>query len=184
MPINFIKGQKHSPYGLKNKAGRLLWNCVWLLLFRPSPKLFYGWRRFLLRLFGAHISSDAIVHPSVKVWAPWNLKMKKGTTLAPYVNCYCTASVILNENTIVSQYSFLCTATHDYETQGRPVVSKPIIIEAGVWICADVFIAPGVTIGEGVIVGARAAVFKNIEPWTVVGGNPAKFIKRREIKGI
>ena len=40
----------------------------------------------------------------------------------------------------------------------------------------------GVTIGEGAVVGARAAVFKDVEPWTVVGGNPAKVIKNRIIK--
>jgi putative colanic acid biosynthesis acetyltransferase WcaF len=59
---------------------------------------------------------------------------------------------------------------------------KDIIIHSNVWICAGAFIAPGITIGEGAIVAARAVVTKNVEPWTVVGGNPAKFIKKREIK--
>ena len=59
---------------------------------------------------------------------------------------------------------------------------KPIVIEAQAWVAADAFVGMGVTIGEGAVVGARAAVFKDVEPWTVVGGNPAKFIKNRVIK--
>jgi len=58
----------------------------------------------------------------------------------------------------------------------------PIVIGSQSWIAARAFIGPGVTIGEGAVVGACAAVFKDVEPWTVVGGNPAKFIKKREIK--
>jgi putative colanic acid biosynthesis acetyltransferase WcaF len=50
-----------------------------------------------------------------------------------------------------------------------------------VWVAADAFIGPGVIIGQGAVVGARSAVFKNVERWTVVGGNPAKFIKKREL---
>jgi len=63
-----------------------------------------------------------------------------------------------------------------------PLITSPIVIENQAWICADAFIGPGVTIGKSAVVGARAAAFKDVEPWTVVGGNPAKFIKKREIK--
>ena len=56
------------------------------------------------------------------------------------------------------------------------------MIENRAWVAADAFVCMGITIGEGAVVGARAAVFKNVEPWTVVGGNPAKVIKKREIK--
>lgn len=59
-------------------------------------------------------------------------------------------------------------------------MSKPIRVGAGAWVCADVFVGPGVTIGEGAVVGARAAVFKDVEPWTVVGGNPSQFIRMRK----
>jgi len=61
-----------------------------------------------------------------------------------------------------------------------PLVMSPIVIEDQVWICADVFVAPGVTIGQGAVVGARASVFDNVRPWTIVGGNPCRPIKPRE----
>ncbi|HNY79416.1 MAG TPA: hypothetical protein PLX34_15565 [Sedimentisphaerales bacterium] len=63
-----------------------------------------------------------------------------------------------------------------------PQTFAPVEIADQVWIAADAFIGPGVTVGQGAVVGARASVFKDVEPWTVVGGNPAKFIKKRELK--
>jgi putative colanic acid biosynthesis acetyltransferase WcaF len=60
-----------------------------------------------------------------------------------------------------------------------PLVAKPIRIGRNAWVCADSFIAPGVTVGEGAVVGARSSVYRDVAPWTVVGGNPARFLKDR-----
>jgi putative colanic acid biosynthesis acetyltransferase WcaF len=60
-----------------------------------------------------------------------------------------------------------------------PLVTAPIRVGEGAWVAACAFVGPGVTIGEGAVVGARAVVTKNVEAWTVVIGNPAKFIKKR-----
>lgn len=57
------------------------------------------------------------------------------------------------------------------------VVSKPIIIESKVWIGFDVTILKGVKIGEGAVIGAKSVVTKDVEPWTVVAGNPAQVVK-------
>ena len=91
--------------------------------------------------------------------------------------------IVLGPHSTVSQYSFLCTASHDYEHPAMPLVSAPIVIGAGAWVAADVFVAPGVTIGEGAVVGARSSVFKNVEAWSVVAGNPANFLKKRRLTG-
>jgi putative colanic acid biosynthesis acetyltransferase WcaF len=63
-----------------------------------------------------------------------------------------------------------------------PVISSPIRIGRRAWVAADAFVGPGVTIGEGAVVGARSSVFRNIDPWTVVGGNPARIIKKYELQ--
>lgn len=157
---------------------RLVWRTVWLLAYRPSPKVFHGWRRFLLRGFGAKIAKDAYPHPSVKIWAPWNLEMGSLSCLGPYVDCYCVDRVVIGSRATVSQYSFLCTATHEYRVPSRPVVTAPIMIGERAWVAADAFVGPGVTIGEGVVVGARSSVYGNVEPWTVVAGNPARVIRK------
>jgi len=64
-----------------------------------------------------------------------------------------------------------------------PLVTAPIAVGERAWVAADVFIGPGVTIGQGAVVGARASVFRNVEPWTVVGGNPARIIKKISAQG-
>lgn len=168
-------------HSFRNKIVRTLWQMIWLVLFRPSPKIFHGWRRFLLRLFGANLSKGVHVYPSCRIWIPSNLTMCDHSCLSPYVDCYCVAPIKVGAHSTVSQYSFLCTASHDYRKPNMPLVTAPII-EDQAWICADVFIGPNVKIGQGSVVGSRASVFSDVKPWTVVGGNPAKFIKKREMK--
>ena len=82
---------------------------------------------------------------------------------------------------VVSQGANLCTASHDISDSQMALITKPIIIENRAWVASDAFVGMGVTIGEGAVVGARAAVFKDVEAWTVVGGNPARFLKKRII---
>jgi len=162
-----------------NRLGRVLWHVVWLMLYRPTPRSFHLWRCFLLRLFGAKIGKGAHPYPSAKIWAPWNLEMADHSCLSEYVDCYSVDKIHIGSHAVVSQYTFLCTASHDYEAPDFPLVTAPIIIDANAWLAADVFIGPGVTVGEGAVVGARSSVFKNIDPWTIVAGHPAKFIKNR-----
>jgi len=168
-----------SPHSRANQLMRIIWQTIWLLAYRPSPKLFHGWRRFLLRMFGAKIAKDAYPHPSVKIWAPWNLEMGPLSCLGPDVDCYCVDRVVVGAWATVSQYSFLCTATHDYRDPLMPLVTAPIVIGERAWLAADVFIGPGVTIGEGAVVGARSSVFRNVDSWTVVAGSPARILKKR-----
>ncbi len=168
-----------SPHSCANQLMRILWRTVWLLAYRPSPKVFHGWRRFLLRMFGAKIANNAYPHPSVKIWAPWNLEMGPLSCIGPDVDCYCVDRVVIGARATVSQYSFLCTATHDYHGALMPLVTAPIVIGERAWVAADVFIGPGVAIGEGAVVGARSSVFRNVDPWTVVAGNPARIVNKR-----
>ncbi len=165
-----------------NRAGRALWGVVWVLLFRPSPRPMHGWRVALLRAFGAKIGRGVRVYPSARIYAPWNLRIGEFSILADFVDCYCVGWVEIGGHTVVSQYSFLCTATHDYEKTGFPLVVAPIRIGEKSWIAADVFIGPGVHIGEGAVVGARSSVFKDVEPWQVVGGCPARVLKNRQLR--
>ncbi len=176
-----VRAVKHCRLSFKNKLARLLWHFVWLFLYRPTPRVFHGWRRFLLRLFGAKIGKQAHPYPSARIWAPWNLEMGAYSCLSEDVDCYCVDRITLGKNAIVSQYSYLCTASHDYDDSSFPLVIAPINIEDKAWVATDVFIGPGVTVKEGAVVGARSSVFKDIDSWIVVGGNPAKFIKRRKL---
>ena len=166
-----------------HQAKRLVWGICWLVLARWLPRsLGCSWKRLLLRAFGAKLSSSAVVYSSTRVYAPWNLQMGEHSCLADQVDCYNVAPVIIGDNTTVSQKSYLCTASHDITKGNLPLITAPIIIEDQVWIGADAFIGMGVTVHQGCVVGARASVFKSTDSWTVVGGNPAHIIKKRELK--
>jgi putative colanic acid biosynthesis acetyltransferase WcaF len=172
----------HS-FSFKNKVGRLIWNITYWFFFRPFIlNQFKGYRRFVLRLFGAEIGMNANIYSSSRIWAPWNLKIGSFSTIGPHVNVYNQGKITIGNNTVISQKSYLCASTHDFQIPNYPLIVKPIDIGDQVWVATDVFIGPGVEIGEGVVVGARAAVFGKVSPWIVVGGNPAKFIKKRELK--
>jgi putative colanic acid biosynthesis acetyltransferase WcaF len=161
---------------------RFIWNMVWFVLARPFPRrLANGWKLFLLRLFGAKVHKTAAVYSSVKVYAPWNLVMHEYSCLAPEVDCYNVAKITLGAHTTVSQKTYLCSASHDITLKSNPLIYEPIIIENQAWIGANAFIGMGVTVKQGAVVGAGAYVFKDVEPWTIVGGNPAKYIKDRVI---
>jgi putative colanic acid biosynthesis acetyltransferase WcaF len=170
-------------FTLKNKILRVVWSVVSVLFFRPFKlRVFKKWRVFVLRSFGAKVSWKAMVNSSVKIWAPWNLEMGDYSCLGPNVDCYNQGMITIGANTTISQKVYLCASTHDFTIASNPLILKPIVIEDKIWIAADAFVGPGVTIKEGAVIGARSAVFKDVEPWTVVGGNPAKFIKKRELK--
>ena len=168
--------------GRKHQIIRFIWGLVWTIFASLLPRTVgNGWKCFLLRLFGAKIAKDAVLYSSAKIYYPANLIMEKNSCLASNVDCYNVDVIKLGTNVTVSQGAYLCTASHDITSRQHTLITAPIIIEDKAWVAADAFVGMGVTIGEGAVVGARAAVFKDIEPWMIVGGNPAKPIKKRVI---
>jgi putative colanic acid biosynthesis acetyltransferase WcaF len=171
-------------FSFLNKLKRLLWQFVWFCFVKPLPRrTCNSWKIILLKLFGAKVNKTAVVYSSVRIYAPWNLEMKAHSCLAPEVDCYNVDNIIIGAHAVVSQKVYLCTASHDVEKSDYPLITSPIIIEDQAWVGASAFINMGVAIGEGAVVGATASVYKNVEAWTIVGGNPAKFIKERKING-
>lgn len=165
------------------KIRRLFWLLAWGLGASWMP-YFVGrrWRNFLLRLFGMkHAGCQIGVYPSARIWAPWNLTVGKCVAIDDQVNLYSAAPITIGSKVAISREAFICTASHDISKPNRPLVTAPITICDGVWIGARAIVLPGVTVGEGAVVGAGAVVTKDVAPWTVVAGNPAKFIKQREL---
>ena len=162
---------------------RLVWRIMNATLFRVlvGVKL-HVLRNSLLRLFGAKVPNRAMIYPSCKIFAPWNLEVGLYAAIGPDTELYNKDRIVIGDNVVISQGSFLCTASHDISQALLPLQLRPIIIKNQAWVAAGAYIGPGVTIGEGAVVGARAAVFKSVDAWNVVGGNPAKFIKMRELE--
>jgi putative colanic acid biosynthesis acetyltransferase WcaF len=183
MPIDVSKTSCPSPHSFSNKLGRVLWGFAWLALFRLSPRLCYAWRTLLLRAFGARIGRNARISPAVRIWAPWNLTVGDEVAIAHGVDCYCVDRITIGSHATVSQYAFLCTASHDVTDPHMRLTTAPIVITDQAWVCAGAFVGPGVTLGEGAVAGARAVVTRSVAPWDIVAGNPARVIKRRVLQG-
>lgn len=176
--VDLSNYSEHKPHRLR----RIVWAVINATVFRWCGGRF-GWplRKHLLTAFGAIIDKKAYIYASCKIFAPWNLKVGRAC-IGPDTEIYNKALIELGNDTVISQGSFLCTASHNISSIMLPLKTAPIILGDNVWIASKVFIGLGVTISNGAVVGATASVYKDVEPWTVVGGNPAKFIKKREIR--
>lgn len=174
-------GNAHTgpSFSLSNRLGRAAWSVVYLTLFRPSPRPLHGWRRWLLRLFGARIGRGCHIYPGARIWAPWNLVCLEEVGVADGAILYNQGQITLGRRSVVSQGAHLCTGTHDYNDPGFPLITAPIVVGDHAWVAAEAFIHPGVTLGEGAVVGARSVVVKDLPAWTVCAGNPCKSIKPR-----
>jgi len=107
--------------------------------------------------------------------------VEEESAIGEYVFIYDLGRVSIGARVTISHRAHLCAGTHDHTRSDFPLLRPPIIIGAEAWICADAFVGPGVTIGEGAIVGAGSVVMKDVKPWMIVVGNPARESKPREI---
>ena len=166
---------------LREVLTRALWYLVSVIPFNLPGRFFSPLRLFLLRAFGANIHSQALICSGVKIWFPHNLQIGQATTIGRKVEIYNYSPVIIGSNTVVSQYSYICTASHDYSSPYMTFYSSPIHISSNVWIAASTMLCPGVSIGDGCVVGARSLVTSNLPPWTICVGSPAKVLKQRSL---
>ena len=172
-----------NKHGFGNKVARTLWNLVWLLLFRPTPRgnLFRPWRILLLKTFGAKVAWSAYILPSCRIWQPWRLTIGANSWVDGDVNLYSVDEIRIGHDAVVSEGAYVCTASHDVYIASFALTTAPIEIGDCAWVCARAIVLPGTKVGEGVVVAAGSVVTKDVEPWTVVGGNPARVLKKREI---
>ena len=165
---------------LSDRARRAIWNCCYRLLFRPSPRLMFGWRAMLLRAFGAKLGTGCKIYPKAKVWAPWNLKCEDLISLADGAEIYNASRIYFGSHAIVSQGAYVCGATHLYNEPEFRLVSFEMKIGAYAWICARAIVSPGVNVGEGAILGLGSVATKDMEPFGIYVGAPAKKVKERD----
>tara|TARA_R110000868_G_scaffold78900_1_gene224681 strand:- start:572 stop:1117 length:546 start_codon:yes stop_codon:yes gene_type:complete len=156
-----------------------LWWLVQATLFAWSPQFLYRWRCFLLRCFGAKIGKHVIIRPSVVVTYPWKLTIGDYAWVGDNVELYTLGPISIGTNAVVSQGSYLCTGSHDYQSQAFDIYAQSIVVEDEAWVATDVYIAPGVIIGKGAVIGARSSVFKSMPSNMICLGSPAKPVKPR-----
>jgi putative colanic acid biosynthesis acetyltransferase WcaF len=160
---------------------RVIWS-FGKVFFRLSPRTFFGYRNFILRVFGAKVGKHVHIYNSATITFPWNLEIGNWSAIGENALIYNLGKVIIGEKTTISHKAHICAGTHDYTDPALPLLRPPVIIESQAWVAAEAFIGPGVTVGEGAIIGARAVLVKDAEPWMIYAGNPARKIKMRKLK--
>ena len=136
----------------------------------------------MLRLFGASVGPRCRIRRTARFYYPWNVSIGTMCTIGDEAELYSLGKITIGDGAMVSQQAYICAGTHDYTDVALPVVPLPIEIGPEAWICARAFVGPGVKVGTGAIVAACGVAVKDVPEWTIVGGNPAKFIKKRELR--
>jgi putative colanic acid biosynthesis acetyltransferase WcaF len=177
--VDIVANRGATKWSKRELAVRALWETVGCFLFTLMPRPMWGWRRLLLRCFGASVGRHVHIFPSAKIAIPWNLSIDHNSSIGDGAIIYNLGAIVIGAGATVSQYAHLCAGTHDFRRADMLLLKSPITIGSGAWICADAFVGPGVTIGAMAVVGARAVVAKNVAANEIVVGNPARVVGKR-----
>ena len=171
------------PAGFRGRSALVvqLWWLVEALLFRPSPQVLYGWRRFLLRVFGAKVGSGVLVRATARITYPWKVELGDYAWIGDNATLYSLGQISIGEHSVVSQDAYLCAGSHRTRSLTFEIYAEPIAVGTSAWIAAGAFIGPGVTVGAGAIIGARSVVFNDVSPMSIWHGNPARLQRARTL---
>ncbi|MGC2163502.1 MAG: putative colanic acid biosynthesis acetyltransferase [Silvibacterium sp.] len=181
MPVDSVSDPYARPMTpLGDRVRRGMWNLCYRTLFRLSPRVLFGWRVAVLRLFGATMGPGCKIYPKAKIWAPWKLVCEDLVAFADDVEIYNPSPMFFGSHAIVSQGAYVCGATHLYNETSFRLVSFPMRFGAYSWICARAMVSPGVNVGEGAILGLGSVATKDLEPFGIYAGSPARLVKQRD----
>src|SRR5215470_5866894 len=166
-------------FSLRNRLVRVLWSIFYVLFYRPTPRLLHGWRAMVLRLFGEKLRPKCHFYARARIWAPWNLVCEDRVSVADDAELYNPSKLYMGSHCIVSQGAYICGATHEYDDPFFRLVHFPVRLGAYSWVCARAVVNPGVNVGEGAILGLGAIATRDLEPFGIYAGIPARKIKER-----
>lgn len=178
--LNMRLHRGNKNYQKSEFCKRLLWSVAKNFL-RIVPRFLYETRNVVLRLLGAKIGKRVRIYPSAEIFFPWNIELGDEVTVGPKVQLYSLGKITIGDGTLISQGSHLCAGTHDYNKRNLPLQTPGIKLGEGVWVCADAFLGPGISVGDFSIVGARAVVVKSFPELSIIGGNPARLLRKRPV---
>lgn len=170
---------------LGEKIAQRIWAFVRVFVFGVSPWFARRWRIAWVKLFAMiragsrGVSWNCSISRSSRIDYPWNVSVGSFSSIGDNVWVYALDKIAIGANCCIGEGVRLLTGSHDVDSPCFDLVVEPITIGDNAWIATGAIVLPGITIGEGAVVAAGSVVAKDVEPWTVVGGNPAKVIKKR-----
>lgn len=180
--INFENFIDEVSPGIFRKIRYALWlitSNIFFLTNIPYPNKF---KALILKFFGGKIGNNVVIKPWVKIKFPWMLTLGNAVWLGESVWIDNISEVKIGNNVCISQGALLITGNHNYSGEMFELISKPIIIEDGVWVCAKTIIIGGITLHSHAVLAINSLALRDIEPYSIYSGNPAIFIKDRIIK--
>ncbi len=162
-------------YGLDLKLMILRWvGCI------PSHYV----RRFFYRLSGIKIGSGSTFHMFCNFYQPRNIRIGKDTIVGYRTFLDGRDKLTIGSHVAIASEVMVYNSQHDIDSEDFKPITAPVVIEDYVFIGPRAIILPGITIGKGAVIAAGAVVAENVPPLTLVGGVPAKSIRKREIKDL
>ena len=137
-------------------------------------------RKAFYSMLGAKMGKNCFPCRRVEILLPKGLKLGDGVAVGWYAELDARGGITVGHDTNISSHVKLITGSHDINDPEFTADFLPIHIGHHCWIGTGAMILQGVSIGDGAVVAAGAVVCKDVEPWTVVGGIPAKKIQDRE----
>jgi len=164
-----------------NLIKRAIWRIIGLPILSSSiPGT--GWRKLLLRIFGAKIGRGGRIKPNVKITYPWKIEIGNYCWIGEEVWIDSLEFVKIGNNVCLSQRAFICTGNHDYKSSNFDLISRGIIIDDGCWIGACSVLSPGTKMGKNSVAAIYSLIKGEIQENSIYMGNPAIFIKERKLK--
>jgi putative colanic acid biosynthesis acetyltransferase WcaF len=162
----------------RGRAIEALWMVVEVLLVSNPLQISSALRAWALRLFGARVGTNVILRPRIRVKFPWTLRIGDNCWIGEGVWIHNQGLVTIEDDTVVSQETFITTGSHDIY-RSMDLVIKPVIIRRGAWLTTRCIVLQGVEVGQNTVVTPGSVVHKSLLPDGVYGGNPAAFIRDR-----
>lgn len=170
-----------SPFSIGYKIKSRIWEVVNASFFRWTPWFMRKTRVAILKLFGANVQWDCSISGKAEIIDPWNLTIGHFSSIDEFCCIRCRDRVTIGEKTCISRGVYMLTGSHNVQSPNFEMVTAPIMVGSNVWIATKAMIGKGVKIGDGAVIASYSNVIKDVEPWSIVGGNPAKYIKKRNI---
>lgn len=146
----------------------ICWHVFGRFFFSIIPRPCYGLKRFILKLFGSTLGNGVKIRSSVDIECPWNLKIGDHSWIGENVVLYSLGNIDIGANSVISQESFLCTGSHDYNKESFDLIIKGITIGDSCWLAARCFVHPGAIVESQVVVSAGSHIHGMIPENTIV----------------
>ena len=180
-------GKNLSSQEVAKKAANRAFNIIidlelLILNFVSCTVPFHSIRKLFYRAAGLKIGKNSFIHMGARFYLPRGVSIGDGTVIGDHCFMDGRALLKIGNNVDIASDVMIYNSEHDINSEGFDPIEEPVEIEDYVFVGPRVIILPGVKIGKGAVAGAGAVVTKNVAPFKVVGGVPAKEIGERKNK--